>query len=359
VKANLAMVKHGQLSRQLNLENLENRQLMAADISLAAGELRVTGTDAAEVITFDNVLAQSRLGTQGSSEPSLRLTSGIHATIKTPAGQIVLQKSFAADQVSKLVADAKGGNDAIANNTSKAATMIGGYGSDSLQGGSGRDELYGGTTASVDYGGSLNTLRGGGGNDYLSAANGVANTLFGDAGNDYLRGGNSTDIMYGGSGDDSIYGNSGSDTIYGGSGSDHLDGGHDKDVLHGEDGDDWLTGGGGDDVLYGDAGNDLLAGELGNDKLYGGTGNDDLSGDGGDDQLVGGDGADTLDGGAGFDSLYSDYGSDGNTAISFGSDDTMYFDLLDSVNDIWGGLLAITAPTQVVGPHSGMKVAKG
>ena len=38
--------------RRLNLETLEDRVLKAADITLAAGVLKATGTDNADIISF-------------------------------------------------------------------------------------------------------------------------------------------------------------------------------------------------------------------------------------------------------------------------------------------------------------------
>ena len=67
-----------------------------------------------------------------------------------------------------------------------------------------------------------------------------------------------------------------------------------------------INGGTGNDVIAGYAGNDTLNGNAGNDALQGGFGNDSLAGGVGNDTLAGGVGTDKLIGGTGDDVYYID-----------------------------------------------------
>jgi hypothetical protein len=88
-------------------------------------------------------------------------------------------------------------------------------------------------------------------------------------------GGDGSDIITGGSGADTLRGEGGDDQIAGMANNDRLFGGAGVDRLFGNDGDDWLYGGTENDLLYGGRHNDKLFGEAGlNDKLYGEGGND-------------------------------------------------------------------------------------
>lgn len=88
----------------------------------------------------------------------------------------------------------------------------------------------------------------------------VPTTLRGGPGNDVITAGAGADRILGGPGDDSLSGGSGPDAIYGGAG---------KDQLYGKFGNDLLKGGPGNDRLYGGAGNDTLIGGPGVDVLRG------------------------------------------------------------------------------------------
>ena len=149
-----------------------------------------------------------------------------------------------------------------------------------------------------------NTITGGTGND----------TVYGYAGADSLLGGKGNDKIYGGAGADYIDGGYGADTLVGGNGKDNLRGKYGNDVLLGGDGDDYLSGGRGADSLSGGKGADYLSGDIGNDTLNGGAGNDSLFGGSGADNLYGGTGNDTLNGGDGAD-LFIYKKSTGNDVI--------------------------------------------
>jgi Ca2+-binding RTX toxin-like protein len=212
------------------------------------------------------------------------------------------------DNVTRIVADGGEGNDTIEIAASVTAEV-------ELRGGAGNDTLTAGGGPAV--------LVGGDGNDSLIAGS-VASTLDGGAGDDTLVGGSQADTLRGGLGNDTLVGGSGEDTLVGGDGDDHLDGQGGADTLDGGDGSDTLlggdeadqlSGGRGFDTLDGQAGNDILSGGDDNDTLLGGIGNDLLQGEDGDDILHGGDDADTLQGGAGEDQLYGEAGVD----LLFGS----------------------------------------
>jgi Ca2+-binding RTX toxin-like protein len=241
--------------------------------------------------------------------------------------------------VTKIVADGGLGNDVITVNAGVVvpvdlrggdgndqltagggpATLSGGAGDDTLVAGAaaavlngddGNDVLTGGAAADVLSGGAGNdTLSGGASNDTLSGGVGD-DVLSGDAGNDTITGDDGNDSIVGGIGDDTIDGGAGRDTLSGGDGNDVLTGGDDNDLLSGDAGNDSLNGNAGDDVVYGGIGNDTLLGESGNDQLYGESDNDSIVGGIGDDTLSGGAGNDELHGGVGADVLSGDAGAD-------------------------------------------------
>lgn len=146
-------------------------------------------------------------------------------------------------------------------------------------------------------------IKGGDGDDHLSARIDGGSRIEGGAGNDiitgrefadFLRGGDGNDSILGGGGGDDINGNTGDDTINGGAGEDWVSGGQNNDLLLGGAGNDLVLGNIGNDTLHGDIGADTLRGGQHNDIIFGGDGNDWISGDLGDDTITGGAGADTF-----------------------------------------------------------------
>ncbi len=226
-------------------------------------------------------------------------TGQVVVTFFSPQGQV--SKTY--NNVTRIVGDVGEGNDTIVIDTGVTAEV-------ELRGGVGNDTL----TA----GGGLALLFGGDGNDTLTAGS-FAATLEGGAGDDTLNGGVQSDVLKGGDGNDTLRGGGGDDLLSGGDDNDHLDGqaGNDQldggignDTLLGGDDNDTLQGGRGHDTLDGQAGHDTLVGGDGNDTLQGGIGDDLLQGDDGDDWLYGGADNDTLEGGSGEDSLFGDAGID-------------------------------------------------
>ena len=146
-------------------------------------------------------------------------------------------------------------------------------------------------------------IKGGDGDDQLSARADGGSRIEGGAGNviiigrdyaDHLRGGDGADSILGGGGADDINGNTGDDTIHGGAGDDWIAGGQHNDLLLGGAGADLVLGNLGNDTLYGDAGADTLRGGQNDDVVFGGDGDDWLSGDLGNDTVTGGAGADVF-----------------------------------------------------------------
>jgi Ca2+-binding RTX toxin-like protein len=87
-------------------------------------------------------------------------------------------------------------------------------------------------------------------------------------------------------------------------------GGSGNDTILGGEYDDRLDGGSGNDSIEGYAGNDSIRGEDGNDWLNGADGYDEIHGGSGDDTLYGGINPDRLFGDGGSDKLYGQGGND-------------------------------------------------
>jgi Ca2+-binding RTX toxin-like protein len=295
------------------LESLEQRALMAADISFNddTGVLTITGDEAANYayVTFQGDEVQvdvyrlngSRLILETDQDERIRDVRQIvfnalggNDTLNVAERQLGAGVSLGNMSITYYAGN---GLDKMDNNSTVRSWAYGGTGNDTLKGGSAYDRLVGQ--------GDQDTIHGRGGSDeifgdYVGNAIGGANDwLYGNAGDDYV---------YGGGGDDAIWGDyntggrdDGNDYLYGESGADGLDG---------DGGDDYMHGGDEDDALYGEGGVDTMFGGGGADHLQGGADTDYLYGDnelnyylGGDDWLMGGDGMDYLYGGGGADFL--------------------------------------------------------
>jgi hypothetical protein len=244
------------------MENLERRQLMAADILSAATQTSPVSSSnvAAEVqlpspISFNAATGEMHVegsaGTdkvQVSYQPSagpLQVVGGMtsvklfqpkyNSILNMWVDSLVASKTVPTLQLKKVSADLHGGNDSFINSMS------------------------------------------------------IPSEVHGGDGNDYLAGGSAADFLIGGYGQDSIYGNGGHDTLWGSGGSDYMNGGAGNDELHGHGGSDTMFGGDG------------------NDSLYGGSGNDSINGGSGNDLIVSiGGGTDTLTGGPQWDNIWKD-----------------------------------------------------
>ena len=214
---------------------------------------------------------------------------------------------------SNQTAEGEAGNDILdASQSTGAATLNGGEGTDTLTGGAGNDFLIGGAGADVLNGGAgtgdwanyrvgatagitinlLTHAAGIGGTaqgDSLTNIENLQGTRFvdvltGDANNNILSGGEGADVLNGGDGTgDWAYYNEGTtvgvtvnlatglasdgdmlsniENVFGSIYNDTLTGSTGANILNGNDGDDIINGGGGGDSLRGGQGNDTLSGD--------------------------------------------------------------------------------------------------
>ena len=207
--------------------------------------------------------------------------------------------------------DLLGGDDFLTA-TSANNVILGGDGIDTIKGGGGNDDLSAGRFAFA-FGFAFERLEGANGDD----------TLTGSAGQDILLGGAGSDLALGRGGNDRLDGGSSDEVLRGGAGDDTVLGGTGSDAVGGGAGDDIVDGGTGNDRVQGNDGNDTLKGGAGSDQLRGGDGDDVLNGGNGSDILIGGAGDDVITGGVGFDIFWfntPDFGSDVITAWEDGAD---------------------------------------
>jgi Ca2+-binding RTX toxin-like protein len=298
---------------RLGLESLEDRKLMAANITaslLGDGTLYVEGTEASDKIQVSghsNGIIQVTRGTEQYAVP-----------IRDAAGTV--RNWVVSSRVRQIQVNALGGNDEVFLNGTFASTskvtLLGGIGNDTLSnqtyvtshmnGETGADTIYGGFVRDVIWGGHGNdTLYGGDGDDEIAGGDND-DVIWGGNGNDNLAGNWGHDYILGEMGVDTLDGGDGDDALDGGHGNDSLEGGAGNDAMSGGEGDDNMHGAGGNDVLDGNGGNDHIAGGDGDDTLYGSDGADRLFGNNGNDKLYGGSGRDHLDGGNGSDKTHQD-----------------------------------------------------
>ena len=280
-----------------NVESLEDRRLMAADLMFNwAPEIEFNG-DGTDVLidgsSFHDT-ATVKLFQNGTADP---VDDAIQIKVSNNIGfsdTLTLQRldPQGNERIHSIIFKGYGGNDKFTNNVDLPSKAYGGSGDDTLIGGANVDKFYGG------YGNDA--LRGNGGDDTLHGDKGSDNVIGGD-GDDTIRGGDGNDTLSGGSGEDSLRGDAGDDRMFGGRHNDWMSGGRGNNVMYGGTGNDQVSGGNGDDVLWGGQGHDTLRGFRGDDVLYGGNGNDLMLGDSGDDRMRGGWGRDFMIGGTGMD----------------------------------------------------------
>lgn len=139
---------------------LEGRKLLAAGITLAAGQLKIQGSTGNDVAT---------VATNGSGQ--------VVATLVTDQGTET--RTFAPGAVGSIFFLGDAGDDSFENNTAIPSDVFGGAGNDRLVGGSVKDRLFGED--------GDDTLDARDGDDYLNGGAG-SNDLFGGAGTDFLMG---------------------------------------------------------------------------------------------------------------------------------------------------------------------------
>lgn len=341
--------------RQLQLESLEDRRVMATSASIVGGVLEVRGTNAAETITI--------------SESRLQI-GRLQVLIRSATGQTTLNRTFQASRVDRIYVAAYGADDVVTNNTNLPSDLYGGRGNNTVTGGSGNDRIHGWY--------DRDTLKGRGGNDELFGY-GNDDVISGGEGHDWIEGGDGRDSLSGDNGDDMIWGQGHGDELFGGIGSDFLDGGTGDDYLSGSVGNDTMFGGLGDDELHGGVGSDWMWGDGefessrdGHDTMFGDDGNDRMYGMGGNDELDGGFDHDTLEGGSGNDTLKGNDGEDvlhggaGSDSFDGGLNqtdaiiDVMYFDALDwNVDGLPGLVRSIGAAGVTEGRYEGSWIYEG
>lgn len=354
------------------MESLEQKRLMAVDISLDNGILTIEGesdrNNVAIVEFSQNQIQvdawQYQVFSPGNFEGELNhrdrtydidevdrivfLGGDANNALSVVQDSNVPSGSFADKQI-----EFQGGESGdIFNNETWIPSIAYGYGGqlDVLKGGFGNDRLFGGDGA--------DQLIGKDGDDRLDGGKG-ADFIRGSMGNDILFGRGDTDLLDGGFGEDKIYAGGGHDLVFGemsftpyGNGSfsgnqEQYDFAHQVDELWRQDhpihdvkeidqilrdtlGPSYDAGlESGESASYYENGvvytdNDRIYGQGGNDVIYGASGADFISGGTGDDLLLGGSGADRI------------YGVNGNDVIRGGTGN----DLADGGNGsdyIFGG----------------------
>ena len=200
------------------LESLEGRQLMAADVGVSNGVLRVDGSDSADQILVEAV---NRWVTKGGlttflQQYHVRVTDSAGNVRTAPDGS-ALNRYFNRDGITRVDVYAAGGSDTVnAGATSVNVRVFAGTGNDVITTGGGNDSVYGET-----------------GDDRASLG----------AGNDTFGGGMDDDDATGGAGDDYLVGGDGDDRLFGNAGTDSLDGGANADWLEAGSAAEWAIGG--------------------------------------------------------------------------------------------------------------------
>ncbi len=330
----------GYQQRRSTFEALENRKLMAADITswidTSGGVLYIGGGNVSDNIQIR--FEKGQIGVRdGASNQIIKIAVTDHGIVTQRDS---IPRSFVPYYL--IVSTGEGSNTVNviedAANPAMPLAIYGGQGDDILNGGSAKDAIYG-------LGGN-DRIDGKAGDDYLVGGYGLlgetassrGDVLIGGAGNDTLIGSSGNDELDGGSGDDNLRGMNGDDKLTGGPGQNSYDGGAGNDRivevgLYGAFISDtrlsttrfngaWstnsviiasieqaqlsailgpLTAVGLDASAF--SGNTILTGGIGNDTLKGGRGNDQISGGGGDDTISGGMGDNILDGNLGNDTI--------------------------------------------------------
>lgn len=351
------------LGTHREIQNLEDRTLLASTVLLAGSELKVLSDADESIIVQEDPANSEHIEVLVNGSPStavgvLRADAITALTVLTgdEDNSVDLTDVDAAVfmNLTTITVATGNGDDTIVGSPDIAMTVDAGDGDDTitafagldtLRGGDGDDSILGGDGAdSIDAGNGDDIVSGEAGDDTILAddgndtisggadndsivghdgddllnGDGGTDTIFADLGDDIVDGGAGTDLIFGGAGRDTIDGNTGNDTIFGNGGVDSLQGGDDDDSIRGGTSNDVVSGGAGNDILLGDLGDDTVAGEADDDSIYGGSGSDSLFGDGtgnisgefGNDLIFGQAGNDTILGGPGSDDLNGGIGND-------------------------------------------------
>lgn len=270
--------------RNFSIEGLEDRQLMAGDLTAQL----VDTTQTAQVSSrFDGKISTAQLTSPTGGQ--LQTTATVAAVLPTggvTSEQPTTQPAFVQRVNGDIYIYGSSGDDTV-NVTLQASYYYVQVNQQTYK--FSGSQVTGGDVYFYGYAG----------NDYFKNATAyLRTTAYGMEGSDRLIGGAKNDYLDGGNGVDALYGNGGNDILEAGKDdhySNYLDGGSGIDYLYGSYGKDSLNGGAGDDWLFGGANNDYLFGGDGVDHLYGGDGDDRLNGGGDDDK---------------WDCMYGEAGSD-------------------------------------------------
>ncbi len=385
--------------------NEDNDILMAA--SEATRSTRVSGTTSSSVTTPGSITIRGRPEGPATTDTAADSSFGDADTITAGDGDKVILGGMGADiittsvgtdvilgdngtvtyagavgslKLSQIVSTvpSRGGNDVItAGNGTKH--IMGGYGSATIRALAGDHDVIGDNgRMTFDTTGMAMTLEttdteaapGYGGNDTITAGDGVANSL-GGMGADLITVGSGRGILFGDNGEIRYTGaaghlkaylavsllpaSGGDDRIVTAGGNKHVIGGYGSDTITTAGGDDILIGdngeiryesgipslvrsidphSGGNDLLKSGSGVDILIGGTAGDDMYGGEDNDVLIGDGGQVTLTSGEwlyvetidhhsggGDDYLDSGSGDDIMFG--GEISNTFVGTLGQDVM------------------------------------
>ena len=195
------LTKLARKARQLGIEVLEDRRLLAGSITVEGPNVVIEGTGLRDMVAVVPA-------TSGGKD-------AIEVILATD-GEAVIRRGFTMQPFSGIVFRGYGGNNIFFNKTVFPSVATGGPE---------RDIFHGGPDGDVFYGFD--------GNDELWGYQGI----------DVLRGGPGDDALYGGDDIDILYGNENNDRLYGHYGTDFLIGGNGFDVLEGNYGDDYLDAG--------------------------------------------------------------------------------------------------------------------
>ena len=263
-----------QKGRRLGFQQLENRNMLAADLDIVGfdangsdlvvrydiANANVSAFDIAIYSSVDGVNTQTLLDT-------FRVTQSGQLTQGTGHSQAIEVDftDLASDYY--LIAVLDSGSEISESNESNNETLFeGGV----FQTTSGVVHVHGDNTVdtvNISQGTSISVTLNNSTETFTTASVTEIHVRLHD-GNDTLTTGTGVQVEidgYGGDGNDNLEGGDGDDTLYGGAGD---------DIIYGGDGDDWIDGEAGEDSLYGQLGNDELEGGAGIDSLDGGTGVD-------------------------------------------------------------------------------------
>jgi Ca2+-binding RTX toxin-like protein len=244
------------------VNDLSGTDLTHVNVNLAAGDGDGGGDGAADTVIANGTDGPDTVHV-GSDAAGDAVVSGLAAQVQV-AGAEAPSASFAGDTIQ---VDTLAGDDTVTNGVATTASgtvaIDGGVGSDTVTySGTPADDTIGVandgsavSTVAIGAGSTPQTttavedldVRGLGGNDTITAGNGLAAlttlTIDGGSGDDTIQGGDGNDTLIGGTGNDSVTGGRGADVALLGSGADSFiwNPGDGSDTVEGQSGNDTLV----------------------------------------------------------------------------------------------------------------------